>query len=331
MFVYWADVRAESYKLPSHRQCVDVVRHAIEHSNNLTNQQQMADNQDKKRLDNSTNNQSENPSDEIIPAKDTKPLHPKQEIGNMEVHHPSHHEEKKSWKSYSWEFLMLFFAVFCGFLAQNFLEHRLEKEKGNQYVRSMIEDIISDSSKINRAIEFTQKQQFGLDSLSELFNNPPYNDSTIRRMYILMIKYTMNDANVEFTKRTVSQLKNSGGMRLISNKVSADEITKYIEGADAIESQGEFFKNNALTEIIKLNNKIFYLKYIKGVTRKNIDSIMMKTPVKLANNHQNLLTEYSNQVFFTSGVLINYNNKLADFKAKIPNTIKILKKENHLE
>ena len=24
MFVYWADVRAESYKLPSHRQCVDV-------------------------------------------------------------------------------------------------------------------------------------------------------------------------------------------------------------------------------------------------------------------------------------------------------------------
>jgi hypothetical protein len=27
LFVYWADVRAESYKLPSHRQCVDVVRH----------------------------------------------------------------------------------------------------------------------------------------------------------------------------------------------------------------------------------------------------------------------------------------------------------------
>lgn len=249
----------------------------------------------------------------------------------MDVHHHAHQEEKKGWKSYVWEFLMLFFAVFCGFLAQNFLEHRLEKEKGNQYVRSMIEDIISDSTKINQTFEFTKKQQLGLDSLSVLFSKPPYNDSTIKRMYILMLKYTMNDANVAFTKRTVSQLKNSGGMRLISNKISADEITKYIEDADDIESQGEFFKNIALNEIIKLNNKIFYLKFIKGVTRKNADSFMMKAPVKLANDNENLLIEYSNQLFFTSGVLINYNNKLANFNAELPGTIEVLKKENHID
>src|SRR5947209_6267884 len=195
----------------------------------------------------------------------------------MEVHHHAHQQGKKGWKTYAWEFLMLFFAVFCGFLAQNFLEHRLEKEKGNQYVRSMIEDIISDSTKINETFEFTKKQQLGLDSLSALFNTPPYSDSTIKRMYILMLNYTMNEANVALTKRTVSQLKNSGGMRLISNKISADEITKYTEGAEDIESQGDFFKNVALNEIIKLNNQIFDLKYIKGVTRKNIDSFMMKT------------------------------------------------------
>src|SRR5665647_62540 len=224
----------------------------------------MADNTDAEPIDKPTSNQLENPSDEIIPTIDTEITNPNRETENMEVHHHPHHEAKKNWKSYVWEFLMLFFAVFCGFLAQNFLEHRLEKEKGNQYVRSMIEDIISDSTKINQSFEFTEKQQLGLDSLSVLFNNPPYNDSIIKRMYILMLKYTMNDANVAFTKRTVSQLKNSGGMRLISNKISADEITKYTEGAEDIESQGEFFKNIALNEIIKLNNKIFYLKYIKG-------------------------------------------------------------------
>ncbi len=291
----------------------------------------MADMTDEEHLDNPANTQSENPPDEIIPTIDTEITNPNRETENMEVHHHAHHEGKKNWKSYVWEFLMLFFAVFCGFLAQNFLEHRLEKEKGNQYVRSMIEDIISDSTKINQSFEFTEKQQLGLDSLSVLFNNPPYNDSIIKRMYILMLKYTMNDANVAFTKRTVSQLKNSGGMRLISNKISADEITKYTEGAEDIESQGEFFKNIALNEIIKLNNKIFYLKYIKGVTRKNIDSFMMKTPIKLANNNENLLIEYSNQLFFTSGILINYNNKLTNFKAEIPKTIEILKKENHIE
>ena len=34
MFVYWSDVRAESYKLPSHRQCVDV-SHTMRHLNKI--------------------------------------------------------------------------------------------------------------------------------------------------------------------------------------------------------------------------------------------------------------------------------------------------------
>lgn len=292
----------------------------------------MADYTDEEHLDTQTNTPPENLPGEIIPANDMEANIPNQETNTMETHaqHLHHAPGKRIWH-YFYEFLMLFLAVFCGFLAEYYLEHRIEKEKGNQYVRSMIEDIISDSVKINQTLKFTKIQQSGLDSLSVLFNNPPYNDSTIKRMYVLMLKYTMNEANVAFTKRTVSQLKNSGGMRLISNKISADEITKYTEGAEAIESQGEYFKNNALDEIIKLNNKIFYLKYVKGVTHKNIDSFMMKEPVQLANNNDNLLTEYANQLYFTSGVLINYNNKLISFKSEILTTINILKKENHIE
>ena len=36
----------------------------------------------------------------------------------MEVHAHTHTERKK-WTHYLWEFLMLFLAVFCGFLAEN--------------------------------------------------------------------------------------------------------------------------------------------------------------------------------------------------------------------
>ena len=49
----------------------------------------MADNTDEKHLDNPTKTQSENPSDEIIPTKDTEPIKPNQIIETMEVHkHP---------------------------------------------------------------------------------------------------------------------------------------------------------------------------------------------------------------------------------------------------
>lgn len=291
----------------------------------------MTDNAAEEPIETPVNKPPENPPGEMIPEKENEPVILPTETENMEVHHHAQHGEKKNWKSYAWEFLMLFFAVFFGFLAQNFLEHRLENEKGIQYVKSMIEDIISDSVKINHTLEFSEKQQLGLDSLSQLFDHPPYSDSTIKRMYILMLKYTMNDANVALTKRTISQLNNSGGMRLISSKISADEITKYAEGADDIETQGNFFKDVALNEIIKLNNQIFYLKYINGVTRRNIDSIMVKAPIPLANKDKNLLIEYANRLLFTSGALMNYNYKLTNFKAEIPKTIAILKKENNIE
>lgn len=291
----------------------------------------MTDNTGEEPIAPPVNTPPENLPGEMIPAKENEPVILPAETDNMKVHHHAHHGEKKNWKSYAWEFLMLFFAVFFGFLAQNFLEHRLENEKGDQYVQSMIEDIISDSVKINHTLEFSEKQQLGLDSLSQLFDHPPYSDSTIKRMYILMLKYTMNDANVALTKRTISQLNNSGGMRLISSKISADEITKYAENADDIETQGNFFKDVALNEIIKLNNQIFYLKYINGVTRRNIDSIMIKAPIPLANNDKNLLIEYANQLLFTSGALMNYNYKLINFKTSIPKTIEILKKENNIE
>jgi len=43
----------------------------------------------------------------------------------MEVHTHTHSPRKK-WAHYFWEFLMLFLAVFCGFLAEYKLEHTIE-------------------------------------------------------------------------------------------------------------------------------------------------------------------------------------------------------------
>ena len=58
----------------------------------------------------------------------------------MEVHHhsrapgnPAHGETGKNWKTYLWEFLMLFLAVFCGFMAENFREHQVEHQREKQF------------------------------------------------------------------------------------------------------------------------------------------------------------------------------------------------------
>lgn len=78
----------------------------------------MSEPTDEETPDISSRPESENPSDEVtlVTKSPTNTSNP--ENKTMEVHHHAHHEGKKSWKSYFWEFLMLFLAVFSGFLAE---------------------------------------------------------------------------------------------------------------------------------------------------------------------------------------------------------------------
>jgi hypothetical protein len=63
----------------------------------------------------------------------------------MEVHAHTHTERKK-WTHYFWEFLMLFLAVFCGFLAENQREHMIEHQREKQYIGSFYEDLTADEN-----------------------------------------------------------------------------------------------------------------------------------------------------------------------------------------
>ncbi len=62
----------------------------------------------------------------------------------MEVHAHTHTARKK-WTHYFWEFLMLFLAVFCGFLAENFREHKIEHKRARQFAISLVNDLSGDT------------------------------------------------------------------------------------------------------------------------------------------------------------------------------------------
>ena len=51
---------------------------------------------------------------------------------------------------------MLFLAVFCGFLAEYQLEHKIEKDKEKQYIHSLLEDLEEDTIALTGTIsEYT--------------------------------------------------------------------------------------------------------------------------------------------------------------------------------
>ena len=142
----------------------------------------------------------------------------------MEVHHHSHTSRQK-WTHYFWEFLMLFLAVFCGFLAEYQLEHKIEKERGRQYVISFYEDLVTDTTRFNNIITSYRKQVTALTASGNCYRTILQNKKS-DPCIISLIFSTLGFEDLVFTDRTLQQLKNSGGLRLLK-KEDADSILLY--------------------------------------------------------------------------------------------------------
>ena len=186
----------------------------------------MSDNLDEEALDNPINPQSKSFSDEIISTNETDTGISNQETENMEVHkHPHHVTHKKKWGEYLLEFIMLFLAVFLGFLAENLRERIVEHNIEKEYIHSLVEDLKSDTLQSNEVLKLLNSRTAGLDSVITALSSPGIieNSNNAYRLWSKNIGFPDFISN----DRTIQQLKNSGGLRLIRNKAVSDRIMKY--------------------------------------------------------------------------------------------------------
>jgi len=143
----------------------------------------------------------------------------------MEVHTHTHTTRKK-WTHYFWEFLMLFLAVFCGFLAENKREHIVEHQREKKYMQSMLSDLKADSIMFSRGIKRKEERINAIDSVFIFFKSH-HDVKTISGNFFKMLRRTTFDQRLIRNTITMDQLKNAGGMRLIRNKLIADSISAY--------------------------------------------------------------------------------------------------------
>ena len=163
-----------------------------------------------------------NLSAEALAKADYKP-----ETEDMEVHHHTHASHgKKNWKSYFWEFLMLFLAVFCGFLAEYQLEHKIERDRELQFIKSLTTDLQDDAKSLNAMIVQEHQGIKSLDTLIDLLNNPQFAKQHGDGLYYVA---RIGPRTIPFANnsRTFDQLKNSGGFRLIRKTEASNNIMGY--------------------------------------------------------------------------------------------------------
>ena len=156
----------------------------------------------------------------------------------MEVHHHpiaiGSHTARKKWTHYLWEFLMLFLAVTPGFFVENQREHYVENKREKKYIQSFYEDLSADEYDFEININYLRGQKKEADSLQILMKNIDIKQPA-NRIYMYLRGITRSSGGLLYPNdRTIVQLRNAGGMRLIKNKSVSDSMVGYYRAAEII-------------------------------------------------------------------------------------------------
>ncbi len=243
---------------------------------------------------------------------------------DMEVHAHSHTPRNK-WSHYFWEFLMLFLAVFCGFLAEYKLEHVIENQREETLMRSLTEDLQSDEKALKNYFNWRTEINRDFDALLLSLSKAESNDNAYliyQKSKASVLRFGLPDVH----EGTIQQLKNAGGLRLIRKKEILNEINKHylniarmksiydveiLLRVKLVESMGEVLdakfliegQNNppdsfrlATTETAKINNYMNSILAAKQINKRLInclDSVRVSS-IRL-NDHIKKEYHFSNE------------------------------------
>ena len=182
----------------------------------------------------------------------------------MEVHQHTHTPRKK-WTHYFWEFLMLFLAVTLGFFVENQREHFIENKRERQYIQSFYEDLTADERDLQSNINFLRAQARQADSLHALMKNITTKHPA-NLVYMYLRGVVRGTAGLLYPNdKTIVQLRNAGGMRVIKNKSVSDCMALYyreVELIQVLSQEGQVNKASLREKSIPLLNADDYAKIV---------------------------------------------------------------------
>lgn len=250
----------------------------------------------------------------------------------MEVHHHSHHPKK--WKEYISEFLMLFFAVFLGFMSEYYLEYRAERHKEHDYLVSMVEDLKADTNEIaTKNIAMNELMSSG-NKLTELAYKKTWTEKDIDTIYLKSINLVTRLVTLNFTSGTIDQLKNAGGFRLIRNEEIVKKITDYEKQKITIKVQQEGMADKWIN-VHKIQNGLLHLNVFVvsdkfgnvNFNRQKLDDIATTTGSKFLKKDRMSFYEYANYINVMKGYVAFYQVMSLMEKQKATELIAIIEKE----
>ena len=194
---------------------------------------------------------------------------------NMEVHHHPHVQHSKKWKSYLFEFLMLFLAITAGFFVENKRESYIERHRADQFSRQLLADLRLDSQMLENRNRDINQMQKGYDS--RFFLLTKRNDATPKEVLEVLLPLTYV-FDVPATTTTYIQMKTSGSLRYIENT----DLTAHLQHYYDVLLPRSTKIADACPDYFSVNINPFYLKHIRIQDYDPYnDTLVNKNPVLL--------------------------------------------------
>jgi hypothetical protein len=228
------------------------------------------------------------------------------------------------------EIILVVIGILIALQLNNWKETNAERTLEKEYIVSLIEDIKKDTHNFNTVIDLNEQRIKNLDSFASLcFAYKEENDYQVFYMYMASLRHP---DFVSQTDRTLAQLKNAGGMRLITRKTTADSIIQYEDYFKKLTNQ-QGWCESLLKDLVDAGIPIFNFKYLpkynNGKMTQSIDEY--KKTTKIESPNKKLIIGLGNIASTYGSITTYYVVLLKSGKQKSLDLIKILERDYEIE
>ncbi|MFI5162954.1 MAG: hypothetical protein ACHQHN_16855 [Sphingobacteriales bacterium] len=242
----------------------------------------------------------------------------------MEVHH--HPEvEKKGFKEYILEGLMIFLAVTMGFFAESIRENITNKEHVKQLTSQLLLDLKTDTANLNILYEDESQQMAKQDTLIQLLNEPIANMDKKKMQFLVLYCYDIREFHP--TTGAMGAIKSELHLRQFSNSKLISLMADYEQATNTMQKSQDLQYQN-----IREYLQTFFSQHFTSANL-DADAFQHRGPVdgQLLNVTQADLARLASQVEvlkITNYYMRIFNRALEEKAVKLTGFIN---KEYHLE
>jgi hypothetical protein len=207
---------------------------------------------------------------------------------------------------------------------------------------TMLEDLESDTALLAECIAFWNNINNSIDSVSDAIQFP-INQTDFAKAY-RHLSTALNYYGFNYNERTIAQLKNSGGFRLIRQREVANKLTLYDQLNQNALKKIDAQHNLIYMQTLALRNKVFvqeitnevYKRYLynpPSPTANNwIDSMVQVHKIPLpAETYNTLMFEFKNSLLALRKDFTNMKWGYDHEKEQMNGLIAILQDKYHLK